>query len=78
MKTIEIYEKTKTKKLQLLLNQYETYVENGNLLLEKFEKNNVKDEGYNTLKNNVNDYEIDVHLIRMILIKRLWFEDHKE
>jgi hypothetical protein len=78
MKTIEIYEKTKTKKLQLLLNQYETYVENGSILLEKFEENNVKDEGYMTLKNNVNDYEIDVHLIRMILTKRLWFEDQKE
>jgi len=78
MKTIEIYEKTKTKKLQLLLNQYETYVENGNLILEKFEENNVKDEGYVALKNKVNDYEIDVHLIRMILTKRLWFEDQKE
>jgi hypothetical protein len=75
-KTIEIYEKTETKELQILLKQYETYLENGNVLLKLFEKDkkNLIGNDFKKLKTTMNDYEIDEHLIRMELNKRLWEE----
>jgi hypothetical protein len=75
-KTIEIYEKTETKELQILLKQYETYLENGNVLLKLFEKKkkNLIGNDFKKLKTTMNDYEIDEHLIRMELNKRLWEE----
>ena len=72
MKTIEIYEKTKTSELQSLLKQYETYIENGNLILERHSAE-ISAESMKVLKDTMNDYQIDVALLRMELNKRLWF-----
>jgi hypothetical protein len=70
MKTIEIYEQTETNELQMLLKQFETYLDNGEILLNRFEKENYDE--YLKLKKKMNDCDIDVHLIRMELNKRFW------
>ena len=69
MKTIEIYERTETVKLQSLLKNFETDLEDVDLLIDK-SKN--KNEKFDDLKKLSDDLEIDVHLIRMELNKRLW------
>lgn len=70
MKTIEFYEKVKTNKLQSLLKKYE---------LEQNEIELNLEENFNSeLKNTSDDYEIDIHLIRMELNKRLWFNDFEK
>ena len=69
MKTIETYEKTKTQELQILLKEYETFLENTDLLIERAK---LKNENYDKLQKMSDDYEIDIHLIRMQLTKRLW------
>jgi hypothetical protein len=70
MKTIEFIEKQKTKKLQDMLKYME------------FEQNKVDvelDKYFNSeLKKISDDYEIDIHLIRMELSKRLWFNDFEK
>jgi hypothetical protein len=71
MKTIETYEKTETKELQILLKEYETFLENTDLLIERAK---LKNENYDKLQKMSDDYEIDTHLIRMQLTKRLWNE----
>ena len=71
MKTIKIYEKTETVKLQKLLKKYENYLEKSELSLSNMESDNLYDEN---LKNKIADYEIDISLIRMELNKRLWKE----
>lgn len=70
MKTIETYEKTETQKLQILLTEYETFLENTEILIERAKS---KDEDYTKLEIIRKDYEIDMNLIRMELTKRLWF-----
>lgn len=69
MKTIKIYEKTETVKLQKLLKKYENYLEKSELSLSNMESDNLYDE---KLKNKIADYEIDISIIRMELNKRLW------
>jgi hypothetical protein len=69
MKTIEKYEKTKTNKLKVLLNQYDTFLENTNLLIDRAK---LKNENCDELEKMCSDYEIDASLIRMELTKRLW------
>ena len=71
MKTIETYEQTKTQELQILLKQYETFLDNTDILIEIAKSRN---ESYAKLEKMSKDYEIDIHLIRMELTKRLWFE----
>ena len=70
MKTIEVIEKQKTKKLQSVLKKIE------------FEQNEIDlklEENFNSeLKKISDDYEIDIHLIRMELNKRLWFNDFEK
>ena len=70
MKTISLYEKTHTWYLRLLLKEYEKTSENNQLLIEKAK---LRNENYRDLEIINNDYEIDIHLIRMELNKRLWF-----
>jgi hypothetical protein len=69
MKTIETYEKTKTQELQILLKEYETFLENTYLLIDRAK---LKNENFDELEKVSNDYEIDASLIRMELTKRLW------
>lgn len=71
MKTIEIYEQTETNILQSLLKEFETFLENTDLLIDRAK---LKNENYDELKKMSDDYEIDIHLIRMELSKRLWSE----
>lgn len=69
-KTIEIYEQKKTAELQSLLKQFEIDLEDVVLI----DKSKIKGENYDDLQNLSNDLDIDVHLIRMELNKRLWSE----
>lgn len=69
MKTIEIYEKTKTKELQALLTKYEIYLEEGNIHLERY-----SNDDNQKLLEEMKNYEIDINLIRMELTKRIWKE----
>lgn len=71
MKTIEIYEETETKTLQSLLKEYETFLENTDLLIERAK---LRNEKFDELEKMSKDYEIDVSLIRTELTKRLWIE----
>lgn len=66
MKTIEIYEKTETSKLQKMLKTYENN-------LKKIELDILKCPN-DELNKEIVDYEIDISLIRMELNKRLWQE----
>jgi hypothetical protein len=76
MKTIEIYEKTETSKLQEMLKTYEQCLEESELKLASIKcgmslfLSNEREE----LNKKIIDYEIDVSLIRMELNKRLWKE----
>jgi len=70
-KTIEVYEQKKTADLQSLLKQFEIDLEDVDLLIDK---SKIKGENYDDLQNLSNDLDIDVHLIRMELNKRLWSE----
>jgi hypothetical protein len=69
MKTIETYEKAKTKELQILLKEYETFLENTNLLIDRAKMKNLD---CSELQKMSDDYEIDASLVRMELTKRLW------
>ena len=69
MKTIEIYEQTDTVKLQSLLKEYEDKSEGNDTLIVRAKFN---DDNYDELQKISDDYEIDIHLIRMELTKRLW------
>ncbi len=71
MKTIEKYEQMETEILQLLLKKYETLLENTELIIDKAKSMN---ENYDNFKRISDDYEIDIHLIRMELTKRTWEE----
>jgi len=75
--TIKIYEKSETSELQLLLNQYEQKIENSEILIERF-GDRLKDEDYQKIQNAIVDCEIDTHLIRMELNKRLWRSNKKK
>lgn len=76
MKTIEIYEKTETSKLQNMLKIYEQCLEDSELKLSNIKCGmslyllNECEE----LNKKIVDYEIDISLIRMELNKRLWEE----
>ena len=70
-KKIEVYEQKKTADLQSLLKQFEIDLEDVDLLIDK---SKIKGENYDDLQNLSNDLDIDVHLIRMELNKRLWSE----
>lgn len=73
MKTIKIYEKTETIKLQKLLKKYEKCLEESELTLSNMESDNLYSIiEYEKMKNKIADYEIDISLIRMELNKRLW------
>jgi hypothetical protein len=69
MKTIEIYEQKDTVELQSLLKKFEIDLEDVDLLIDK---SKIKCENYDNLQHLSNDLDIDVHLIRMELNKRLW------
>lgn len=73
MKTIEFYEQKETKTLQILLKEYETFLDNAFLLIERAKSRNENWSEINELEKISKDYEIDIHLIRMELTKRLWF-----
>lgn len=62
--TIKKYQNTETPVLQSLLKRYELESENYEL------KNSKKFN--NEIQKVIDDYEIDIHLIRMELNKRLW------
>lgn len=75
MKTIEIYEKTETSKLQKMLITYENNLKKIELSLFSMESDNLYSiKEYEKLKNKIVDYEIDISIIRMELNKRLWKE----
>ena len=69
MKIIEIYEQTDTTKLQILLKDYENKLEGNEIFMDKLKN---KNQNTDHLKKLSDDLEIDVHLIRMELNKRLW------
>lgn len=73
MKTIEFYENSETKLLQSLLKEYETFLENTDLLIDRAK---LKNENCEELEKMSKDYEIDVHLIRMELTKRIWLNEN--
>jgi len=75
MKTIEIYEQTETSKLQSLLKEFEDKSESNEILIERAKSN---DDNYDELQKMNDDYEIDIHIIRMELTKRLWCGHFKE
>ena len=69
--TIKFYRKMKTESLKTLLNSYETMLYNTDILIEESKNNN---NDYTELEKKLNDYDIDVSLIRMELNKRLWVD----
>ena len=73
-KTIEIFEQAKTADLQSSLLEFETYLEDIYIILEKYEsgKLDLDMEVVNKAKSERIDLEIDISLIRMELNKRLW------
>lgn len=64
--TIKFYRKLETEKLQLLLQNLETAMYNVDYII------NQGDNDTTVLEKSMIDYEIDTHLIRMELNKRLW------
>jgi len=72
MKSIEIYEKTKTFELQRLLIKYESLLEENELLIDEMKLNKLNTK---RLEEISSDYEIDISLIRMELNRRLWKDD---
>jgi len=73
MKTIEKYEKTDTKKLKLMFKKYEELLEKNELEIDKLKYEN---KNYLNLKEISDDYEIDINIIRMILTKRMWYQEN--
>lgn len=72
--TIKKYQNTETPVLQNLLKDYEKELEkceNLKLLRIALDKSNLD------IQKTIDDYEIDIHLIRMELNKRLWKNDIK-
>lgn len=72
MKSIETYEKIETKKLQSLLLRCENNYKNNNL---KLLNDKLDDSEYLKIIKVINDQDIDIHLIRMELNKRLWISN---
>ncbi len=73
METIEMYEKMTTTNLQKkLLSLENLYKQNENLI----ECCISQSEKYEHLKKENDDYDIDIHIIRMELNKRLWSENN--
>jgi hypothetical protein len=69
MDTIKMYEQMTTTNLQTILTSLEyLYEQNENLI----ECNISQNEKYEHLKKENDDYDIDIHIIRMELNKRLW------
>lgn len=69
MKTIETYQKAETSVLQSLLKEYERNYERNEILIDMAKENY---NNYDELQKINDDYDIDIHLIRMELNKRLW------
>ena len=76
MKTIEIYEKSETNELQSLLKKFEIFLEDIDILFDRYDQSQLidMDININEMKNERNDLEIDISLIRMELNRRLWEE----
>jgi hypothetical protein len=69
MDTIKMYEQMTTTNLQTILKSLEyLYEQNENLIECSISQN----EKYEHLKKENDDYDIDIHIIRMELNKRLW------
>ena len=73
MKTIELYENTETIVLKSLLKEFETFYRNIESIIHVTKS---KNEDYEEYQKISKDYEIDIHLIRMELNKRLWNENN--
>jgi hypothetical protein len=71
MKTIEVIENQKTKKLQDILKEMEIEQNKIDLILEN-------EYLSSELEQMSKDYEIDIHLIRMELTKRLWYNNFEK
>ena len=69
MKTIELYEKTKTEELQKTLIFAEKAFEYNEIVME------TANENYEDLKKDNIDYQIDISLIRMELNRRLYNDE---
>ena len=76
MKTIEIYEKTETNELQSLLKKFEIFLEDIDILFDRYDQSQLidMDININEMKNERNDLEIDISLILRELNRRLWEE----
>ena len=72
MKTNENYEKTSDKELKSILIQYEELLENTELEIDKLKELN---KNHLHLQEKSDDYEIDINIIRMILTKRMWYQE---
>ena len=71
MKTIEVIENQNTKKLQNILKEMEIEKNKIDLILEN-------EYLSSELEQMNKDYEIDIHLIRMELTKRLWYNNFEK
>ena len=72
MKTIEIYEKSKSDKLKKMLKFHENVSRLIDLKLRDF---NLSEKQYLKYKNISSNCDIDIQLIRMELNKRLWYNN---
>ena len=70
MKTIDNIENKETKKLQNILKELELKQNSVDVELDNYFNSD--------LKKISDDYEIDIHIIRMELSKRLWFNDFEK
>lgn len=71
MKTIEIIEKSTTDSLQLGLKERIIFLEKVDDAIKLFDSDSIY---VKSLKEKKEDIEIDLHLIRMELTKRMWKE----
>jgi len=70
MRTIDVYEKTKTSELKTLLVDFEKKSENNEIIMDYMKSINRNCEDLQKIND---DCEIDISLIRIELTKRLWY-----
>lgn len=72
MNTNENYEQTGDDELKVILKQYEELLEKNELEIDKLKETNEK---HSHLQEISDDYEIDINIVRMILTKRMWYQE---
>lgn len=69
--TIKMYRSLETEQLKMLLNSFETAQNNTENIMENVEK---RGGSVYKLEEKISDFDIDIHVIRLELTKRLWKE----